>query len=360
MTKHDEHHGLAQDLEVLRQSSLKRRDVMRWAVSTSLLTLAGCPEDSSPMGDGSGGTTEAGRGRAGGASGAAAGRSAGGAGGAVGAAAGRGGAMGGSSNGSCTAIPEEIVGPYPADGSNSASSAGGPPPDFDPSKFPGGFPGAPDGGLPPGLPPMDMMPMSDSDGGVEDLLNALVLEGIVRSDIRSGIAGAKKVAEGVPFTVKLKLVNAADGCTPVSGLAVYVWHCDRAGDYSLYSAPLVDENYLRGVQATDKAGEVTFKTIVPGCYAGRWPHFHLEVYPSLAKATEYKGKFLTTQLAMPKDVCDAAYAESGYENSAKNLAPLTLEGDMIFADGYESELLNVTGSVAKGYTADLTFGVKPS
>jgi len=252
------------------------------------------------------------------------------------------------SSGSCAVIPEEIVGPYPADGSN---ANGGPPADLDPSMIPG-FP--PDGGLPQGLP----MPMLDTDAGTGERLNALVLDGIVRSDIRSSIAGAKAIAQGVPLTLKLKLLSSADGCTPLSGVAVYVWHCDGKGDYSLYSAPLVDENYLRGVQGTDKAGEVTFKTIVPGCYEGRWPHFHLEIYPSVAKATEYKSKFSVTQLALPKDMLDATYAEKGYEKSQKNLATLTLDGDLIFSDGYKTQLLTGSGSVAKGYEASLAFAVK--
>ena len=35
---------------------------------------------------------------------------------------------------------------------------------------------------------------------------------------------------------------------------MYVWHCDRAGRYSLYSSGATNENYLRGVQVTDSSG----------------------------------------------------------------------------------------------------------
>ena len=53
------------------------------------------------------------------------------------------------------------------------------------------------------------------------------------------------------------------------------------GNYSLYSQGAADENYLRGVQAADDDGVVTFQSIFPACYPGRWPHIHFEVYPSL-------------------------------------------------------------------------------
>ena len=42
-------------------------------------------------------------------------------------------------------------------------------------------------------------------------------------------------ADGVPLTVTLDL---RDGCEPAAGMAVYMWHCDREGRYSLYSTGL--------------------------------------------------------------------------------------------------------------------------
>jgi len=56
---------------------------------------------------------------------------------------------------------------------------------------------------------------------------------------------------------------------PLPGAAVYVWHCDRAGRYSLYSSGVASENYLRGIQVTDAAGRVTFNSIFPAYYTGR-------------------------------------------------------------------------------------------
>jgi protocatechuate 3,4-dioxygenase beta subunit len=137
------------------------------------------------------------------------------------------------SNGACTKIPEETAGPYPSDGSNRP--------------------------------------------------NVLNQTGVVRSDIRSSFSGLTGTADGVPVTVVLTIVSAST-CAPLASRAVYLWHCDKAGRYSLYSSGVTHQNYLRGVQEADSTGKVSFTTIFPACYSGRWPHIHFEVYPSLAAA----------------------------------------------------------------------------
>jgi protocatechuate 3,4-dioxygenase beta subunit len=99
--------------------------------------------------------------------------------------------------------------------------------------------------------------------------NALTQSGIVRSDITTSLGSGTK-AGGVPLTVTLKITKGAGGPALV-GAAVYLWHCDREGRYSMYSQGVTNETYLRGVQAADANGEVTFTTIYPAAYSGRWP-----------------------------------------------------------------------------------------
>ncbi|GAA1829856.1 hypothetical protein GCM10009836_04680 [Pseudonocardia ailaonensis] len=202
-------------------------------------------------------------------------------------------------------IPQETAGPFPADGSN------GP--------------------------------------------NVLDDAGIVRRDIRSSFGGSTTVAEGVPLAITLNLTR--DGA-PLAGAAVYLWHCDRAGNYSLYSRGVTGENYLRGVQETDAAGAVRFTSIFPACYSGRWPHAHFEVYESLGKATSSGNAISTSQLALPKDVCDTVYATAGYEQSIRNLSQVSLTSDNVFRDdGAARQLATTAGSVAAGYTATLAVPV---
>ncbi|MGY1704512.1 intradiol ring-cleavage dioxygenase [Geodermatophilus sp. SYSU D00697] len=224
------------------------------------------------------------------------------------------GSSGGSSSasaGGTTAageIPEETAGPYPGDGSN------GP--------------------------------------------DVLEQSGIVRSDIRSSFGGATGTAEGVPMTLELTVSDLANGGVPFEGVAVYVWHCTREGGYSMYSAGVEDQNFLRGVQVADAAGTVRFTSIFPACYSGRWPHVHVEVHPDQASITDSTKALATSQVALPQDVCDRVYAQPGYEASVTNLAEVSLDSDNVFGDdGGASQLGTVTGDVTRGYTVTLAVGV---
>lgn len=218
----------------------------------------------------------------------------------------------GASSASCNIIPEETAGPYPGDGSN--SNAGG-------------------------------------------IANVLTLSGIVRSDIRSSIAGASGVAAGVPLTIKLQLVNTKSSCASLAGYAIYLWHCDRDGNYSMYSAGVTAENYLRGVQETDSNGNVSFTTIFPGCYDGRMPHVHFEVYPSLTKTSSAINKVKTSQFTFPMTTLNEAYQATGYTNSVRNLSRISYATDNVFSDGTGLQMVSVTGNASMGYVVTLTVGI---
>ena len=169
------------------------------------------------------------------------------------------------------------------------------------------------------------------------------------------------MAAGVPLTIKLTIQDDTNNCAPLAGAAVYLWHCDRDGAYSLYSQGVTGENYLRGVQEADDSGVVTFTSIFPACYSGRWPHIHFEVYPSLAKATDQANKIATSQVALPKDICDAVYATDGYGQSLANLAQVSLARDNVFGgDGGAHQLGTISGSVERGLSVALAVPVKAS
>lgn len=284
--------GLQHDLEKI--AALKeRRRVLGWMMSSGAVALmAGCGDgdgdssisSSSGSSDGTTGDTTTG---------------------------------GTTTTGSCVADPEETVGPYPGDGSNTVNGS---------------------------------------------VSNVLAESGIVRSDIRSSFGSSTTVAPGVPLTLTLSVVNTNNQCAALSGYAIYIWHCTRDGEYSLYSSGIQDENYLRGVQATDGSGLVTFQTIFPGCYSGRYPHIHFEVYPSLATATLYTNKILTSQMALPRDICSTVYSgATGYGTSGNNLASVTTSNDIVFGDNTAAQIAAMTatlsGSIAAGYTGNITIGV---
>ncbi|MFT4261804.1 MAG: 3,4-dioxygenase subunit beta [Nocardioides sp.] len=214
------------------------------------------------------------------------------------------GAGAASASTSAVEIPNETAGPYPGDGSN------GP--------------------------------------------DVLEQSGVVRRDIRRSFGSSTTLAKGVPLTFVFKLVNTATR-KPVKGLAVYAWHCDAAGDYSMYSSGITDENYLRGVQITGKKGRVRFVSIFPACYSGRWPHIHFEVYRNRRAALNDGTPLATSQLAFPRSAAAAVYSGSSlYSGSTANLNRVSLGSDNVFGDdGGVRQLASVSGSVAKGYRAYL-------
>ncbi|MVA74645.1 3,4-dioxygenase subunit beta [Auraticoccus sp. F435] len=202
-------------------------------------------------------------------------------------------------------IPDETAGPYPGDGSN------GP--------------------------------------------DVLEQSGIVRSDLTTSFGDASGTAEGVPMTLELTITDLAGGGGGFEGAAVYVWHCTREGGYSMYSEGVEEENFLRGVQVADADGLVRFTSVVPACYDGRWPHIHFEVYPDQASIVDSANAVATSQVALPQELCEAVYAEPGYEASVTNLARVDLASDNVFGDdGGASQLATVSGDVDSGFRVRLT------
>lgn len=214
----------------------------------------------------------------------------------------------------CIGLPWETAGPYPGDGSNSKNG---------------------------------------------QLINVLTQEGVIREDIRASFGDFEGEADGVPMTIELELQDA-DGCTPLTNHAIYIWHCDTEGHYSLYD--VTEANWLRGVGISDDSGKITFTTIFPGCYDGRWPHIHFEVFESAEAAVSGEASLLTAQIAMPQAECETVYAEDDrYPTSTRNLGRISLDTDNVFSDNTDEQIAQqtavMTGSVSEGYHASVVIPV---
>lgn len=296
--------GLAFDLATLMERRRALRIFTGAAVGGAALALVGCGDDGSPAATGTAAGVEPERTATGATNAAGATRASGG--------------------GATTAVR-----PIPTQATPASSCSG-----VIPSETGGPFPG-------------------DGSNGP----NVLTALGIVRSDIRSSFGTSRTVAQGVPLAIRLTIVDTKNGCAPMPGASVYIWHCDAAGDYSMYSQAVTNENYLRGVQMADSAGVVTFQTVFPGCYAGRWPHAHFEVFASMDVASSSRNARITSQLALPEDACKAAYSTAGYTRSSRNLSQISLATDGVFRDGWGLQMAAMSGDARSGYTAALTVGV---
>ncbi|OXY93196.1 intradiol ring-cleavage dioxygenase [Streptomyces diastatochromogenes] len=196
---------------------------------------------------------------------------------------------------------------------------------------------------------------------------------LVRKDITEG-------KNGVPLTLRLTVVDATDGCTPVSGAAVEIWHCDAWGYYSGYttanpggSAPAESEEgdsaddatYLRGYQIANANGVVKFETIFPGWYTPRTCHIHVKVHTGGEKAdgTYEGGKVnFTGQLFFDDDIAEEIFTLEPYSRHTGSYT--TLANDMVYGGGGASSGLLTLKPVhksdpSKGYKGSLTLGIDP-
>lgn len=212
------------------------------------------------------------------------------------------------SSASCSEVPEETGGPYPADGSQSG------------------------------------------------VTNVLANANVVRRDIRGNIGGGS-VQAGLPLSLTITLENLSASCAALRNAAVYIWHCNADGEYSVYNTSgngnHSADTFLRGVQISDSSGQVTFTTIYPGRYTGRATHIHVEVYSDSSFSTLLK----TTQFAFTDSVNEAVYAADGDYAESQATSETKNARDSVFSDGYEQELLTLSGNATSGYTASITIGV---
>lgn len=196
---------------------------------------------------------------------------------------------------------------------------------------------------------------------------------LVRKDITEG-------KSGVPLTLRLTVVDATDGCTPVKGAAVEIWHCDAWGYYSGYttanpggSAPAESEDgstandntYLRGYQIANAGGVVKFETIFPGWYTPRTCHIHLKVHTGGQKedGTYEGGKVnYTGQLFFADDIAEEIFTLEPYSKHSGSYT--TLDKDMVYDGGGASSGLLTLKPVkkadpSKGYKGFLTVAIDP-
>jgi len=148
--------------------------------------------------------------------------------------------------------------------------------------------------------------------------------GLIRTDITTGFNGMPGTANGVPVDLNLTFQSASDWRSPLARHAVYVWHADATGEYSVFNRP--DTNYLRGIGITDARGRVRFQTIYPGTYRGRAPHIHFEVYRSLDALRLGAPSLIRSRILFPDIISRSVYTRHpAYADSMKKYNELRLE-----------------------------------
>jgi hypothetical protein len=179
----------------------------------------------------------------------------------------------------------------------------------------------------------------------------------VREDIVGG-------AVGLPLELEITVISSLT-CQPITNAAVDIWQCDAEGVYSSESSEnTVGQTFLRGVQFTDKLGQVTFRTIYPGHYAGRTTHIHAKVHIGARDAdrTMTGGHVSHVDQLFPSDAVNAAVYKLAPYNT-ETVAVVTHAEDRVWTQQHGSEsqlkLAKVGNRLAKGLTASVALAVNP-
>ena len=196
-------------------------------------------------------------------------------------------------------------------------------------------------------------------------------DALIRQDITEG-------KEGLPLTLRINMVDT-NACTPLTDVAVDIWHCDSHGYYSgiegnnpgpdataeeIEAAAM--ETFLRGVQITDENGAVEFQTIYPGWYISRTIHIHMKVIVDGEAGTTYENGHVahTGQLFFDEATTEEVLAIAPY-NDRPNDQRTTNAEDGILGDHEDEEgfLVSMTpiteGTIEDGFIGTITIGVDP-
>ncbi|HEX4485577.1 MAG TPA: intradiol ring-cleavage dioxygenase [Terriglobales bacterium] len=220
--------------------------------------------------------------------------------------------------------------------------------------------------------------------------------------LRSNIVETKP---GIPLSLRILILDAGT-CKPLPNAAVDVWHCDALGLYSGFTKqnprgpggpppdfdpahpgnrPGPPENrfpenpgppphnppsdkltFLRGIQITDAAGTVNFRTVFPGFYMGRTNHIHFKVRvggQSIPKSYQAGHTSHTGQMFFPEDVATELMEHGPY--SGHKIHRTTQQEDHVFGE-QQGELSVVrlqfanARNVADGMHAELVAAVDPA
>jgi protocatechuate 3,4-dioxygenase beta subunit len=196
----------------------------------------------------------------------------------------------------------------------------------------------------------------------------------VRANTASASSSAGAVQAGVPLTLRINVLDAANGGA-INGAHVDIWHANAYGLYSDESGQQTGggtsggdtsgQNFLRGYQITgvdagaDTSpvnGQVSFKTIWPGWYSGRAIHIHVRVrtYDGSSTATNY-----TTQIFFSdSDNTRVLAGAAPYNTRSPQSDPTTDERDSVLTSAADAtNIVAVAGSVAEGFAATFTIGL---
>jgi hypothetical protein len=176
--------------------------------------------------------------------------------------------------------------------------------------------------------------------GLHALLTAAALQ---RHDITEGHAG-------IPLMLALQLVDYDNQCAPLHGAEVGIWHCNAQG---IYADAEAGETFLRGVQYTNHAGCVAFKTILPGSHPMQQARIHVQITLPSEVPSSRTVSTASGQLCFPHTVRIAACSHPTLYRPEPHAGASTPRWEAT----ERSAMLAIGGDVRTGYRASSVIGV---
>ena len=190
-----------------------------------------------------------------------------------------------------------------------------------------------------------------------------------RSNVRANAHGGGFQA-GVPLKLTINVFDSNNGCKPLNGVAIDIWHANAHGLYSDESSQQAGggttggntsaDNWLRGYQITGKDrgfkhkpvhGQVNFTTIWPGWYTGRAIHIHVRIRKLSHSGATIAG--YTTQIFFSDAANDHVLTGAApYNTRSPQTDPTTDESDTVLSSAeVATNVVKPTGSIKRGYAA---------
>ncbi|MBC3872999.1 pre-peptidase C-terminal domain-containing protein [Undibacterium flavidum] len=181
-----------------------------------------------------------------------------------------------------------------------------------------------------------------------------------RKDLRANTSGNTALKPGALLTLRIRLVDVANGCAPIKNAVVDIWSADAKGVYSGYAAfGTQGQDFCRGYLKTDANGVVEFDTLFPGSYSGRAIHIHVAIQGSAARVSpNASGASLASvfvcQLYFNRTTVNQVFSSNPIYQQGAPITPN--ESDSIYLnEGGAGYLVNVTQS-GSNYIGDVEIG----
>ncbi len=152
-----------------------------------------------------------------------------------------------------------------------------------------------------------------------------------RAGMRSTFDFAETVTSGATLQVTFNLREVSKACRFLNDYAIYLWNCDREGEYLLCGLGKGDAHAIDVGGGALRAPR-PLRRVAPTCYAGSYPELRLDIYDTEMDATADMHAVFMSRMLLPRGLCAAIYQPAHSAPRKRCAGPFDLdldEGDRV-------------------------------